>query len=100
MEGDAEAFDLLFEQAAHRLDRHVATGQAGAAGRDDDIDVLALRAIAATCARIALMSSLTMRAVAELMAGGGDRSDEHLAGLVGREVARVGHGQHRDTHAE
>src|SRR6478736_4834989 len=38
-EGFAEAVDLLLEQAFHRLGRHVAAGDAGAAGADHDLDV-------------------------------------------------------------
>src|SRR6185295_2121553 len=38
-EGLAEALDLLLVQALHRLGRDVAAGDAGAAGRDHDLDL-------------------------------------------------------------
>ena len=53
MEDLRKAVHALLEQRLERLGRHVAAGEAGAAGGDDDVDVPDRRSSASPTARIA-----------------------------------------------
>ena len=60
VESGGEAVHALLEQRLDCLRRHVAAGEAGAAGRDDDVDRLGRRSRLRICARIFSTSSVTM----------------------------------------
>ena len=90
-----EAVHALLEQRLDRLRRHVAAGEAGAAGGDDHVDrrvgdpVFHLRA---DLLDVVGDDGARRNGVARLL----DALGKRRAGLVVGELARVGHGQHRD----
>ena len=91
-----EAVHALLEERLQRLRRHVAAGEAGAAGGDHHVDAgigdpgLHLRADR-------LASSVTIARGRELVAGLAMRSASVSPELVVGERARVGDGQHGDA---
>ena len=96
VEGDRKAVHPLFEQRLERLRRHVAAGEAGAAGGDHHVDVrigdpdLHLRLNAFDVVRHDVAGR-------EPVARRGQPIGERCAGLVVVQRTRVRHGQDRDV---
>ena len=96
VEHHREPLDDLVEQRRHRFGRDVAAGEAGAAGRDDGVD---LRIVdpgldGGADPRFVVRHD---RARGEHMARAFDRAGEIGARAVRLQRARVRHGQHRDA---
>src|SRR5215472_2192976 len=90
-----EALELFVEELAHRLGSHVAPREAGATGRNDDVD----GGIVDPAAQLLLDETLVVvhqGARAQGVAGGADALGEQIARGVTRGVARIGDGQYRD----
>ena len=95
MEDDGKALNGFFKQRRNRLGRGVATGQACAAGGDDDIDFRivypALHAGANGRGVIALNGAINQIMACVLRALG-----QNITGGIIGFSARVGDGQHRN----
>ena len=97
MENLRKAVHALFEDRLQRLRRHVAAGEAGAAGGDDHVDRSRPATRTSTRSRILSLSSVTMSRAASMWPASVDAVGERLAGFVVGKRARVGDGQHRDA---
>src|SRR6266404_2418093 len=93
---DRETIHPLFEQRLDRLRRHVATGEAGAAGRKNDIDTgIGDPSLDGAADRLDVVRDDLARR--KLVAGGGEAFRQRGSGFVIHKRARVGNRQHRDV---
>ena len=96
VEGDGKAIHPLFEQRLDRLRRHVAAGEAGAAGGDDRIDVaIGDPFFDEDADRVDLVRDDLARR--EVVTGRGKPLGQRGSGFVIFKRARVGNRQHRDV---
>ena len=99
VEQDGEAFDLLVEDRANGLGRHIAPREAGPACGDDHVDVLRLHPFLHGLAdRFFVVRG--HGAAGERMAGLLDHLRQKRARLVRFRRTRVRDGQHGDAHGD
>ena len=95
MKDFGKAVHALFEDRLQRFRRHVAAGEAGAAGGDHHVDFFIPRPGENRFADFLGVVG-DDGTVDKHMAGLGDAVGERLAGFVVGKAARVGNGEHRD----
>src|SRR5207253_4779690 len=96
MKQHGEALELLLEQLADRLGRHVAPREPRAPGADDHVHIAVPDPAAQPLLDVCL-AVFHQRARREPMARGTDALGEQVAGGVGPRIARIGNREDRKS---